>query len=130
ADADFLRVLVQSSELNWKLQFTSDGRDAVERLTMAGPYANQPLPNLILMDLNLPPHGGRDILQRRAADERLRLIPVIVLSTSNAPRDVEDAYRLGANAFVVKPVGIDRFTRLLKTVDSFWFEFCELAAQC
>lgn len=103
----------------------ADGDDALDFLWRRGQYADddiRPAPGLILLDLNLPGTDGRDVLQAVKGDSNLRLIPVVVLSTSGSERDVTNCYLLGANAYVHKPVGIDKLMRVMASVEEFWLE--------
>jgi CheY-like chemotaxis protein len=101
-----------------------DGDDALDRLFRRGIYAisdAMPLPSLILLDLNLPATDGREVLERIKRDEMLKSIPVVVLTTSSNPKDVEVCYRNGANSYMLKPVNLQQFTHQLKLMYEFWF---------
>jgi CheY-like chemotaxis protein len=102
-----------------------DGEEALDFLNHNGKYSVQPrlqLPSLILLDLNLPGTDGRDILFSLKHNEKFKLIPVIVLTTTNSPKDVETCYRSGANSYILKPVNLDRFLQMLKLMIDYWFE--------
>ena len=85
-----------------------------------------PRPDLILLDLNLPRKDGREVLQDIKQDEALRHIPVVILSTSQAEQDIARSYRLGANAFVTKPVDIDHFFQVIQSLERFWLDTARL----
>ena len=102
-------------------------RDGVEALSMLRDATGAvPRPDLILLDLNLPRKDGRDVLKEIKQDEALRHIPVVILSTSQSEHDVARSYRLGANAFVTKPVDIDRFFQVIRSLEQFWMDTARL----
>ena len=102
-------------------------RDGVEALGMLRDATGAvPRPDLILLDLNLPRKDGREVLQDIKQDEALRHIPVVVLSTSHSEHDVARSYRLGANAFVTKPVDLDRFFQVIRALEQFWLDTAKL----
>ena len=102
-------------------------RDGVEALGMLRDATGAvPRPDLILLDLNLPRKDGREVLQDIKRDEALRHIPVVILSTSPAEQDIALSYRLGANAFVTKPVDIDRFFQVIRSLEQFWLDTARL----
>jgi CheY-like chemotaxis protein len=103
-------------------------RDGVEALDMLRDQARTtPRPDLILLDLNLPRKDGREVLVEIKQDETLRHIPVVILTTSQAEQDIVQSYRLGANAFVTKPVEIDQFFQVVRSMQDFWLEVAKLA---
>ena len=102
-------------------------RDGVEALGMLRDATGAvPRPDLILLDLNLPRKDGREVLQDIKHDEVLRHIPVVIFSTSQSEQDVARSYRLGANAFVTKPVDIDRFFQVIQSLEQFWLDTARL----
>jgi len=109
-------------------RFVEDGEQLLDYLRRKGPFADStlsPRPGLILLDLNMPKKDGREVLREIKEDAGLRLIPVVVLTTSTAESDVEESYELGANSYIVKP---DSFTRLvvaMKVIGKYWFELVE-----
>jgi CheY-like chemotaxis protein len=108
------------------LHTVQDGVEAIAFLRQEGAYANAPVPDLILLDLNLPRMDGREVLAEVKADERLRRIPVVVLTTSKAEEDVLRSYELHANAFVTKPVDFDRFIEVVRQIDEFFVSVVKL----
>ena len=103
-------------------------RDGVEALRMLkDDTGTVPRPDLILLDLNLPRKDGREVLQEIKQDEALRHIPVVILSTSQAEQDILQSYRLRANAFITKPVEIDHFFQVMRSIEHFWLEVVKLA---
>jgi chemotaxis family two-component system response regulator Rcp1 len=109
------------------LTVARDGVEALEVLRPAGGI-RAPLPDLILLDLNLPRKDGREVLKAVKSDPALVHIPIIILTTSSADRDVLESYRLGANAYVVKPVDRDRFFAVVEAIHQFWMGAVRLAS--
>jgi two-component system, chemotaxis family, response regulator Rcp1 len=108
-----------------RLHVARDGVEAIHMLKNA--TADVPRPDLILLDLNLPRKDGREVLAEIKQDEALRHIPVVILSTSQAEQDVVHSYRLRANAFVTKPVEIDHFFEVVRSMEHFWLRVARLA---
>jgi CheY-like chemotaxis protein len=111
------------------LHFVEDGEQLMDYLHRRGGYTDlvgEPLPGLILLDLNMPKKSGREALAEIKADDTLRRIPVVILTTSKAEEDILRTYDLGANSFVVKPVTFDALVDLVKTLATYWFEIVEL----
>jgi len=107
----------------------NDGAEALAYLRREGPYSNAVQPDLILLDLNLPKKDGREVLAEIKADERLKQVPVVVLTTSAAPEDVAGAYGSHANCYVTKPVNLDDFLRVIQSIESFWLTLVKLPGQ-
>ena len=103
-----------------ELHVVSNGEEALAFLNQEGAYADAPRPGLILLDLNLPRVDGREVLARIKADDVLRRIPVVVLTTSEAEEDIVRSYDLHANAYVAKPVDFEQFMNVVKKVDEFF----------
>ena len=103
-----------------------DGVEALDFLHRRGPYAAAPRPDLILLDLNLPRKNGREVLLDIKEDPDLRLIPVVVLTGSDAEEDIVRSYGLGANCYVTKPVGLKQFQQIVKAIEGFWFTVVRL----
>lgn len=108
------------------LTVAQDGQEALQVLTGAPGFENRVLPDLVLLDLNLPKLSGHEVLKRVKSDERLRSIPIVVLSTSNAARDIAISYQSHANCYITKPVDYDRFTELIQGLLQFWFKVVRL----
>jgi len=96
-------------------------------LRREGTHAKAPRPDLILLDLNLPRKDGREVLEEIKGDDALRHIPVVILTTSQAEQDIAQSYRLRANAFVTKPVDLEQFLTVVKSIEHFWLEIVKLA---
>lgn len=103
-----------------------DGVEALAYLRHEGPYANAVLPDLILLDLNMPKKDGREVLAEIKADEKLRRIPVLVFTISSAERDIFAAYNLQASAFITKPIDLDEFITVVKSLEEFWLTIVKL----
>jgi CheY-like chemotaxis protein len=112
--------------LNNRLAVVNDGAEAIAYLRREGEYADAPRPDLILLDLNLPRRDGREVLAEVKADDSLRHIPVIVLTTSQADEDVLRSYQLHANAYVTKPVDFDGFIEAIRQIDHFFVSVVQL----
>ena len=103
-----------------------DGVEAMRFLRRQENYADVPLPDLILLDFNLPRKDGREVLEEVKEDPELRLIPVVVLTTSETEQDVAETYRLHANAYIVKPVDMVGFIEVVRSLKDFWFSTAKL----
>lgn len=110
------------------VEFVEDGQDALDFLRREGKYAGNdaPLPGLILLDLNMPRKGGLEALNEIKADPALRSIPVVILTTSDAPDDVSKTYDLGANSFITKPVSFDQLVEVTGSLTDYWFQIVRL----
>ncbi len=108
------------------LTVARDGEEAMACLRREGRYAATPRPDLILLDLNLPRKNGREVLAEVKADPGLRRIPIVILTTSSAERDVFESYDLHANCYLTKPVQLDEFIGLVRAIKSFWLQIVRL----
>lgn len=108
------------------LTVASDGVEAMSILRGEGPYANKSRPDLILLDLNLPRKNGREVLSEIKADDDLKRIPVIVMTTSKAEQDIYRAYDLNANCYITKPVDLDEFLHIVRSIEDFWLTIVTL----
>jgi len=112
-----------------RLHVACDGVEAMAFLRRAGSQAQAPRPDLILLDLNLPKMDGREVLAQIKADEQLRTIPTIILTTSEAEADITKSYQLRANCFLSKPVQLEAFESLVKSINDFWLTKAKLPQQ-
>jgi CheY-like chemotaxis protein len=103
------------------LSVVENGIDAIAYLRRAGQYAQASRPDIIILDLNLPKKDGREVLAEIKQDPELRLIPVIVLTTSHSAEDISRAYDLHANCYITKPLGLEQFGRVMRSIGDFWF---------
>ncbi|HXA31262.1 MAG TPA: response regulator [Acidimicrobiales bacterium] len=125
-DVLITREALQGSKLVHNLHVVDNGERAVEFLRRQGDYPDAPRPDLILLDLNLPRLDGREVLARIKADQSLRQIPVVILTTSDAEEDVLRSYDLHANAYVTKPVEFDAFITVVRQIDDFFLSVVRL----
>jgi len=123
-----LEVFKEGRMLN-NFTVISDGVEALAYLRRQGPHAKAVQPDLVLLDLNLPRKDGREVLAEIKADQRLKSIPVVVLTTSAAKEDVERAYGAHANCYVTKPVNLDDFLHVVQSLESFWLSLVTLPNQ-
>jgi CheY-like chemotaxis protein len=109
-----------------EIHLAADGVEAMDFLRRKGKHKAAPRPDLILLDLNLPKKDGREVLAEIKADERLRRIPVVVLTVSKAEEDVLQTYNLHANCFITKPIDLDQFFRVVRAIEEFWLSIVRL----
>ena len=119
-DERLTREALKEGKVYHNLHWAKDGVEAMEFLQQKGKYKDSPRPDIILLDLNLPKKDGREVLQDIKSDEKLRRIPVVVLTTSKAEEDVLRSYNLHANCYVTKPVDLEKFIVVVKSIDIFW----------
>jgi CheY-like chemotaxis protein len=108
------------------LHVVTDGEQALQFVRQQGEYAGAPRPGLIMLDLNLPRRDGLEVLSELKADPELRLIPVVILTTSQAEEDIIRSYALHANAYVTKPVDFERFIEVIRQIDNFFITVVKL----
>jgi CheY-like chemotaxis protein len=125
-DARLAVEALKDSKIHNNLYHVKDGVEAMDFLRQRGEYAGVPVPDLILLDLNLPRKDGREVLEEIKEDDQLKLVPVVVLTTSEAERDLVRSYDLHANAYVVKPLDLDRFIEVVQAIEDFWFAIVKL----
>jgi len=126
SDADLaIEALGQGKILN-NLHFVEDGVEAMKFLRRKEPYLSVPRPDLILLDLNLPKKSGVEVLREIKTDQILKLIPVVILSTSAAQEDIIKAYSLHANCYITKPVDFVEFTKVIRLIEEFWLAVVQL----
>ena len=125
-DADLTRETLATSKISIQISVVVDGVEALAFLLRQPPYETAPTPDLILLDLNLPKMGGREVLAEIKRHPSLRSIPVVVLTSSDAEQDISKSYQLGANCYVTKPVGLQAFQSIVRSVEGFWFTVVRL----
>ena len=125
-DADLTCEAFETSKLLLKTQTVVDGVEALDYLSRRPPFEAAELPDLVLLDLNVPKIDGRQVLAEMRRNEAWRHIPVVVLTSSDAERDIVESYRLGANCYVTKPVDLAAFQSIVRTVEGFWFTVVKL----
>ncbi len=128
-DREMVRDALKESRLANNLHCVKDGEELMDYLHHRGKFEDpikNPLPGLILLDLNMPRMDGREALREIKTDPRLRQIPVIVLTTSKAEEDIFRTYELGVNSFITKPVSFEDLVKVIKTLGNYWFDIVEL----
>ncbi len=120
---DFLLAQEGFSEagVSVDLHYVENGRECMDFLRRTGRFAGAPHPDLVLLDLNMPLMGGREVLGEMVLDPKLKHLPVVVMTTSAASEEVLSLYRLRCNAFMIKPTGFDEFVRQIKVLSDYWF---------
>ncbi|WP_420474987.1 response regulator [Noviherbaspirillum sp. ST9] len=121
-DVRLTRECLLDNKVHNTLNVVVDGEEAMYYLRKEGKYANATTPDLIMLDLNLPRKSGFEVLKEIKADENLKVIPVVVLTSSEAEKDILASYSLHANAFVSKPVDLFEFTNAIAQIKGFWLE--------
>src|SRR6202051_528718 len=125
-DVRLTREAFKDAKVHINLHVASDGAEAMAFLGRQGKYANVPRPDLILLDLNLPKKDGREVLEEIKESATLKSIPVVILTTSASDTDILRSYRLHANCYITKPVGLEGFLEVVKSIDSFWLSVVKL----
>lgn len=129
SDAVLIQETLSESKFLNELHIVRDGVEATDFLYKRGNYTGAPRPDIILLDLNLPKKNGRELLAEIKADESLMTIPVVILTTSSNEADILKSYQLHANCYLVKPVELDQFIEVVKSIENFWLAFVELPSE-
>jgi two-component system, chemotaxis family, response regulator Rcp1 len=119
-DVRLLEEAMSEADFSHRLHVVSNGRAALEFIQQRGEYADAPRPDLVLLDLNLPQLSGEEVLEVVKTDEEHCSIPIIMLTSSSTPENVQQAYRLGANAYLTKPVDPSEFVEIARSIEQFW----------
>ena len=128
-DVRLLQEAFRTANHEIHLNVACDGLDALAFLARSGQHAHAPRPDLILLDLNLPKMDGREVLAHIKQDADLRAIPTVILTTSDAETDIARSYELHANCYLRKPVELDKFEALVKSINDFWLSAVMLPAR-
>jgi CheY-like chemotaxis protein len=128
-DATLVRRALDTGRLRPDIVVVTDGVLAVDYLRRKGPHAGARRPDLVLLDMNLPKKDGREVLQELKADDELKHIPIVVLTTSDADDDVRRIYDLHANCFVTKPMELDDFMRVIRAIEEFWLGIARIPSR-
>ena len=126
ADVRLIREAFKDGKVANVLRTVEDGVEAMAFLRHEGAYAKSPRPDLVLLDLNLPRKDGREVLAEIKADENLKRIPVVILTSSKAEEDVFRTYNLHANAYITKPVAFEQFIAVVRSIEDFWLTIVKL----
>ncbi len=128
-DVGLIEEVFEEAKIRNNLHVAGDGEEAMLYLQGEGKFLGSPRPDLILLDLNLPKKDGREVLREIKEDSNLKNIPVVVLTTSNAEKDILRAYDLHANAYIIKPLDFDQFIKVVESIGNFWLEIVRLPAK-
>ncbi|HVK07621.1 MAG TPA: response regulator [Gemmataceae bacterium] len=127
-DADLTMDALRDGRVRNRITHVEDGMQAMAFLRREGRYVDAPRPDLILLDLNLPRKSGREVLAEVKQDPDLRRIPVVIMTSSDDEKDILAAYNLYVNCYVTKPVDLDQFIGVVKSIEHFWFSIVKLPA--
>ena len=125
-DVDLTRDALEGGKLRNNLHVVNDGEAAMAFLRKEGKYAGVPRPGMVLLDLNLPKKNGREVLAEMKADDYLKRIPVVVLTTSKSDEDILKSYNLHANCYITKPIELAHFIKVVHAIEDFWLTIVEL----
>lgn len=125
-DVRLMREAFREGKVFCRINVVEDGVEAMQYLRREGKYREVERPDIIMLDLNLPKKDGREVLEEIKFDEDLKRIPVMVLTTSSDEQDILKSYNLHANCYITKPVELERFIHLVKSIESFWLTLVKL----
>jgi CheY-like chemotaxis protein len=125
-DARLIKEVFYENKIFNALHFVSDGIEAMDFLFNKGKHTDAPKPDLIILDLNLPKKDGREVLAEIKSDPDLKHIPVVIMTISQADEDILKSYNLHANCYVTKPIDLNQFTKVVRSIENFWFSIVKL----
>ena len=125
-DVDLAREALETGKVANVLHVVRNGEDALAFLRCQGRYAAARRPDLVLLDLNLPRKGGKEVLAEIKSDADLKTIPVVILSSSQAEEDILKSYNLHANCYITKPIDLHQFIKVVQAIEEFWFTIVKL----
>jgi two-component system, chemotaxis family, response regulator Rcp1 len=125
-DVRLTREALKESKIRNNLSIVRDGVEAMAFLRREGDFTRAPRPDIILLDLNLPRKDGREVLHEIKEDDKLKRIPVVILTTSDDEHDILESYNLHANCYITKPVDLNRFVTIIKNIEDFWLTIVRL----
>jgi CheY-like chemotaxis protein len=125
-DARLAKEALAESKIKNNLHFVGDGEEATDFLFRRGKFEDAPRPDLILLDLNLPKKDGRELLSEIKNDSHLKRIPVVILTTSKAEEDIIKTYNLHANCYITKPLDLEQFMKVVRSIEEFWLTIVRL----
>jgi len=125
-DARLIKEVLNSNKIYCRLHVVKDGVEAMNFLNRKEEFTDAPRPDLIFLDLNLPRKDGREVLAEVKSDDNLKQIPVVIMTTSQTEEDIFKSYSLHANCYVTKPLDLDQFVNVVKSIEEFWFSLVKL----
>lgn len=125
-DVRLIKEVFKDAKIFNAMQIAYDGETAMKILRKQGEYNECATPDMILLDLNLPKKDGREVLREVKNDDDLKCIPVVILTTSNAEEDLIETYKMNANCYITKPVDLDQFINVVKSIENFWLSIVKL----
>jgi two-component system, chemotaxis family, response regulator Rcp1 len=125
-DVRLTQEVLRDAKIANDLHVVGDGEEAMAFLRQTGEFADRPRADLVLLDLNLPRKDGREVLAEMSGDDVLRSVPVIVMTTSAAEKDILRSYQLSANAYVTKPIDLNEFITVVRSIETFWLSIVRL----
>ncbi len=125
-DIRLTKEALKESKISNNLHVVTDGEEAMAFLRKEGKFSEKPRPDLILLDLNIPKKNGREVLAEIKQDKQLKRIPVVILTISELEEDILKTYNLHANCFITKPVDLEQFLKVVKSIENFWFTIVTL----
>lgn len=125
-DARLIKEVFNENKVFNSLYFVNDGVEAMDFLNARGKFKGVPKPDLIILDLNLPRKDGREVLAEIKSDNKLKHIPVVIMTISQADEDILKSYNLHANCYVSKPIDLNQFIKVVKSIENFWFSVVKL----
>jgi CheY-like chemotaxis protein len=125
-DARLIREVLKENKIFSCLHMAKDGVEAMDFLRKKGKFKSEPKPDLIILDLNLPKKDGREVLAEIKTDEDLKHIPTVIMTISQAEEDILKSYNLHANCYITKPIDLDQFINVVKSIEDFWFTIVKL----
>ena len=125
-DAELILDFLEQCKVKNEVQWLQDGEAAMAFLHREGEHAGKPMPDLVLLDLNLPKKDGREVLGEIKGDPKLKHIPVVILTSSKSEEDIVRSYQLQANCYITKPVDIEQFVNVVRAIDELWLTVVRL----
>jgi CheY-like chemotaxis protein len=125
-DVGLVEEVFEEAKMRNIIHVAEDGEEAMQFLYKEGKYKDVPRPDIILLDLNLPKKDGREVIAEIKNQDNLKRIPVVILTSSNAEKDIVKMYDLHANSYITKPVDFDQFIKVIKSIEDFWLQVVKL----
>lgn len=125
-DARLIKEVMNDNKIFSSFYLAKDGVEAMDFLKHNGKFKNSPKPDLIILDLNLPRMDGREVLSEIKNDEKLKHIPIVIMTISQAEEDILKSYNLHANCYITKPIDLNQFIKVVKSIEDFWFSIVKL----